>query len=648
MSISNPEYSSSTLLKPVDLHSSGDGGEHKKGLGVLMLAAIGVVFGDIGTSPLYALKECFDAEHGIAFSPEALYGVISMMIWALILVVTFKYVLFVMRADNKGEGGVLSLMALALRSVKSGSKEYFVLMILGMLGACMLIGESVITPAISVLSAVEGIEIATPALKQFIIPIAVAILFCLFVIQKYGTAMVGNLFGPVTLIWFLVIAALGIWNISNAPEIALAFNPMYAISFISDHPLTAYIVMGAVVLVVTGVEALYLDMGHFGRNPVRFAWLLIVLPSLLLNYLGQGALVLSNPEAIRNPFYMMVPEWALWPMVGLATAATVIASQAVISGTFSLVSQAISLGFLPRMNILHTSDSERGQIYIPIVNWALLVMVIVTIIEFGESVNLAAAYGLSVTSTMLITTILLSVVMRREWHINPILIALLIVFFFAVDLAFWTATLIKIKDGGWYPLLIALVCFTCLITWYKGRKLLRDKLISNSIPMEAFVSSLLAHPPHRVEGTAIFLTAHIDYVPVAMLHNLKHNRVMHERIFFLKMSTWDVPYVNDSERITMRDLGGQVYLVRAVYGFKETPDINSILTLLEKQENLTFDLMDTSFFISKDTIIPSASPGMALWQESLFSWMMQNAAKPSDFFKIPTNRLVELGAKVEI
>jgi KUP system potassium uptake protein len=648
MSISNPEYSSSTLLKPVDLHSSGDGGEHKKGLGVLMLAAIGVVFGDIGTSPLYALKECFDAEHGIAFSPEALYGVISMMIWALILVVTFKYVLFVMRADNKGEGGVLSLMALALRSVKSGTKEYFGLMILGMLGACMLIGESVITPAISVLSAVEGIEIATPALKQFIIPIAVVILFCLFVIQKYGTAMVGNLFGPVTLIWFLVIAALGIWNISNAPEIALAFNPMYAIRFVTDYPLTAYIVMGAVVLVVTGVEALYLDMGHFGRNPVRFAWLLIVLPSLLLNYLGQGALVLSNPEAIRNPFYMMVPEWALWPMVGLATAATVIASQAVISGTFSLVSQAISLGFLPRMNILHTSDSERGQIYIPVVNWALLFMVIVTIIEFGESVNLAAAYGLSVTSTMLITTILLSVVMRREWRINPILIALLIVFFFAVDLAFWTATLIKIKDGGWYPLLLGLICFTCLITWYKGRKLLRDKLISNSIPMEAFVSSLLAHPPHRVEGTAIFLTAHIDYVPVAMLHNLKHNRVMHERIFFLKMSTWDVPYVNDSERITMRDLGGQVYLVRAVYGFKETPDINSILALLEKQENLKFDLMDTSFFISKDTIIPSASPGMALWQESLFSWMMQNAAKPSDFFKIPTNRLVELGAKVEI
>jgi len=648
MSISNPEYSTSTLLKPVDLHSSGDGGEHKKGLGVLMLAAIGVVFGDIGTSPLYALKECFDAEHGIPYSPEALYGVMSMMIWALILVVTFKYVLFVMRADNKGEGGVLSLMALALRSVKSGSKEYFVLMILGMLGACMLIGESVITPAISVLSAVEGIEIATPALKQFIIPIAVAILFCLFVIQKYGTATVGNLFGPVTLIWFLVIAALGIWNISNAPEIALAFNPMYAIRFIADHPLTAYIVMGAVVLVVTGVEALYLDMGHFGRNPVRFAWLLIVLPSLLLNYLGQGALVLSNPEAIRNPFYMMVPEWALWPMVGLATAATVIASQAVISGTFSLVSQAISLGFLPRMNILHTSDSERGQIYIPVVNWTLLFMVVVTIIEFGESVNLAAAYGLSVTSTMLITTILLSVVMRREWHINPILIALLIVFFFAVDLAFWTATLIKIKDGGWYPLLLALICFTCLITWYKGRKLLRDKLISNSIPMEAFVGSLLAHPPHRVEGTAIFLTAHIDYVPVAMLHNLKHNRVMHERTFFLKLSTWDVPYVNDSERITMRDLGGQVYLVRAVYGFKETPDINSILTLLEKQENLTFDLMDTSFFISKDTIVPSASPGMALWQESLFSWMMQNAAKPSDFFKIPTNRLVELGAKVEI
>jgi KUP system potassium uptake protein len=646
MSISNPEFSSSDLLKPVDLH--GDHDSHKKGLGTMMLAAIGVVFGDIGTSPLYALKECFDPQHGIPFSPEALFGVIAMMIWSLILIVTFKYVLFVMRADNKGEGGVLSLMALALRSFDSKSKSYFFLMILGMLGACMLLGESVITPAISVLSAVEGIEIAAPGLHKFIIPISLVILVALFMIQKYGTAAVGNLFGPVTLTWFITLAALGVINIGAAPQIIGAINPMYAVQFVIDHPTTAYIVMGAVVLVVTGVEALYLDMGHFGRNPVRYAWLIVVLPSLLINYLGQGALLLSNPEAASNPFYLMVPDWALWPVVGLATAATVIASQAVISGAYSLVSQAILLGFMPRMTIMHTSDSEQGQIYIPVVNWALLFMVVVTIIEFRESVNLAAAYGISVTSTMMITAILLGVVMYREWKMNLFLVLALTTIFFVLDFAFWTANLIKIKDGGWYPLFLGLIIFTCLITWYRGRKLLRDKLVEGSIHLKEFVASLLAHPPHRVEGTAIFLTAHIDYVPIAMLHNLKHNRVMHERIFFVKLSTWDVPYVNDQERLSINDLGGNIFLVRAVYGFKESPDINKVLSLLSEQKNIEFNLMDTSFFVARDTIVPSANPGMALWREKLFGWMMQNAAKPSDFFKIPTNRLVELGAKVEI
>ncbi|MBU3559427.1 potassium transporter Kup [Polynucleobacter sp. Nonnen-W13] len=646
MSISNPEFSSSDLLKPVDLH--GDHDSHKKGLATMMLAAIGVVFGDIGTSPLYALKECFDPQHGIPFSPEALFGVIAMMIWSLVLIVTFKYVLFVMRADNKGEGGVLSLMALALRSFDSKSKSYFFLMILGMLGACMLLGESVITPAISVLSAVEGIEIAAPGLHKFIIPISLVILVALFMIQKYGTAAVGNLFGPVTLTWFITLAALGVINIGAAPQIIGAINPMYAVQFVLDHPTTAYIVMGAVVLVVTGVEALYLDMGHFGRNPVRYAWLIVVLPSLLINYLGQGALLLSNPEAASNPFYLMVPDWALWPVVGLATAATVIASQAVISGAYSLVSQAILLGFMPRMTIMHTSDSEQGQIYIPVVNWALLFMVVITIIEFRESVNLAAAYGISVTSTMMITAILLGVVMYREWKMNLFLVLSLTTIFFVLDFAFWSANLIKIKDGGWYPLFLGLIIFTCLITWYRGRKLLRDKLVEGSIHLKEFVTSLLAHPPHRVEGTAIFLTAHIDYVPIAMLHNLKHNRVMHERIFFVKLSTWDVPYVNDQERLSINDLGGNIFLVRAVYGFKESPDINKVLLLLSEQKNIQFNLMDTSFFVARDTIVPSANPGMALWREKLFGWMMQNAAKPSDFFKIPTNRLVELGAKVEI
>ena len=646
MSISNPEFSSSTLLNPVEV--SGPGGEHKKSMGVMMLAAIGVVFGDIGTSPLYALKECFDPNHGIAYTPEALFGVISMMIWALILVVTVKYILFVMRADNKGEGGVLSLMALALRSFDSKSKAYFFFMIMGMLGACMLLGESVITPAISVLSAVEGIEIATPNLHKFIIPISVIILVGLFLIQKYGTATVGKLFGPITLAWFITLTALGIWNIGNAPEIISAFNPLYAIDFVRLHPMTAYIVMGAVVLVVTGVEALYLDMGHFGRAPVRYAWLLIVLPSLLINYLGQGALVLSNPEAIKNPFYLMVPEWALWPTVGLATAATVIASQAVISGAFSLVSQAILLGFMPRMNILHTSDSEQGQIYIPIVNWALLFMVVVTIIEFRESVNLAAAYGISVTSTMLITTILLAVVMFREWKMNFVLVAVITAAFFLVDFAFWTATLIKIKDGGWYPLALGLLCFTCLITWYRGRQILRERAIKGGIQLGSFISSLLAHPPHRVEGTAVFLTAHVDYLPISFLHNLKHNHVLHERVFFLKVSIWDVPYINDKERITLKDLGGNIFIVRAIYGFKETPDMGKILNLIEAKFDMKFDMMDTSFFLSRDTIVQSAIPGMAIWRERLFRWMYKNAGRQSDFFKIPTNRIVELGSKVEI
>jgi KUP system potassium uptake protein len=389
-------------------------------------------------------------------------------------------------------------------------------------------------------------------------------------------------------------------------------------------------------------------MGHFGKSPVRLAWLFCVLPSLLINYFGQGALLLADPEAIKNPFYLMVPEWALWPMVGLATAATVIASQAVISGAFSLANQAILLGFLPRMSIRHTSDNERGQIYMPFINWSLLAMVLFTVIEFRESGNLAAAYGISVTTTMLITTILLSIVMRKEWHLNPILIVCLIIGFLALDLAFWTANLIKVKDGGWYPLMLGILIFICLMTWYKGRKLLRERVVKESIPLEPFVASLLAHPPHRVEGTAIFLTAHIDYVPVAMLHNLKHNRVLHQRILFLKLSTWDVPYVNDEERLTLKDMGGDIYLVRSVHGFKETPDINKVLALIQSKYQLEFDLMETSFFLARDTVVPSKLPGMALWRERLFSWMFQNAAKPSDFFQIPTNRVVELGAKIEI
>ncbi len=646
MSISNPEFSQSSVMRPVSV--TGIDGHAHASTGALVLAAVGIVFGDIGTSPLYALKECFSPDHGIPYSHGAVLGILSMIFWALLLVVTLKYVAFVLRADNNGEGGVLSLMALALRSARSDKRQYVVLLMLGALGACMLLGESVITPAISVLSAVEGLEVIEPDLKRFVIPITVVIVIALFMIQRYGTAAVGRFFGPVMVIWFSSLAAFGVASVLKNPEILQAINPIHAVSFIAEHTLQAYIVMGSVVLVVTGVEALYLDMGHFGRRPVRLAWLLVALPALMINYFGQGALMLSTPEAAANPFFMMLPSWALWPMIGLATVATVIASQAVISGAFSLANQGILLGFLPRMQILHTSDTERGQIYMPMVNWVLLILVLFTVFQFRESGNLAAAYGISVTTTMLITTSLLAVVMYNEWKINPILVLAMVLVFFVVDFSFWTANLIKVKDGGWYPLMLGAFCFVMLTTWYKGRRLLRERVVNESVQLPDFVESLLAHPPHRVEGTAVFLTAHIDFVPVALLHNLKHNRVLHERVLFLKLSIWDVPYVRDDERLTVSELGANVYVVRAVHGFKETPDINSVLALLEQQHGMVLDLADTSFFLARDTIVPSNLPGMALWRERLFAWMMQNAAKPSDFFRIPPNRVVELGTKIEI
>jgi KUP system potassium uptake protein len=633
-------------MRPVSL--TGQGSYHHAPTPALVLAAVGVVFGDIGTSPLYALKECFSAEHGIPYSTDAVLGILSMIFWALLMVVTVKYVIFVLRADNDGEGGVLSLMALALRSSKSERWQYRFLLMLGALGACMLLGESVITPAISVLSAVEGLEVVNPGMKRYVIPITLVIIIALFTIQRYGTAAVGRLFGPIMLVWFSTLAVFGVMSVMQNPMILYAVNPAYAVAFVAEHTLQAYIVMGSVVLVVTGVEALYLDMGHFGRKPVRLAWLLIALPALMINYFGQGALMLVDPSAAENPFFMMLPEWALWPMIGLATVATVIASQAVISGAFSLANQGILLGFLPRMQILHTSETERGQIYMPMVNWLLLVLVIFTVIQFRESGNLAAAYGISVTTTMLITTSLLAVVMYNEWKIKPVFVILLSVMFFALDLSFWTANLIKVKDGGWYPLLLGAICFVMLTTWYKGRRLLRERVVDDSIRLADFVQSLLAHPPHRVEGTSVFLTAHIDFVPVALLHNLKHNRVLHKRVVFLKLSIWDIPYVRDEEKINVVELGSECYVVRAVHGFKETPDINHVLALLERQHGLALELSDTSFFLARDTVVPSNLPGMALWRERLFAWMMQNAAKPSDFFKIPPNRVVELGTKIEI
>ncbi len=647
MSVSNPEFSESSLLRPVEV--SREDHLPKKGASLaLMMAAIGVVFGDIGTSPLYALKECFSPEHGIPFSADAVYGVISMVFWAFAIVVSLKYVLFVMRANNNGEGGILALMALALRTAPAGSKRAFLIIMSGVFGACMFYGDAIITPAISVLSAVEGMEVISPDFTRYVLPTTILILILLFFIQKTGTAVVGNLFGPVMLVWFAVIGLMGLNQVVQNPAIFAAVNPLYAVRFMQEHALQGFIVLGAVFLVLTGAEALYADMGHFGAKPIRMGWFFVVMPCLILNYFGQGAMFLNNPEAIQNPFFLMVPEAFVFPLVILATVATVIASQAVISGAFSMTSQAILLGFVPRMKVQHTSDKEIGQIYMPLINWTLLVLVVAVVLAFKKSENLAAAYGIAVTTTMIVTTFLAAIVMRVVWRWNTILVSLVIGAFLVVDFAFLLANLLKIMEGGWFPLLLGAACFLLLMTWYQGRQLLRQHATDNGIELKGFIDSLMKHPPHRVEGTAIFLTAHVDYLPVSFLHNLKHNHVLHERVFFLKVSIWDVPYVKDDERITLRDLGNGIYVVRAVYGFNETPDMLKILELIEHNSDLKFDLMNTSFFLSRDTIVSTEIPGMAMWRERLFCWMYQNAGRQSDFFKIPTNRLVELGAKVEI
>ena len=647
MSVSNPEFSESSLLRPVEVSREHD--PHKKGASVsLMFAAIGIVFGDIGTSPLYALKECFSAEHGIPFSTDAVYGVISMVFWAFAIVVSLKYVLFVMRANNHGEGGILALMALALRTAPSGSKRSLLIIMAGVFGACMFYGDAVITPAISVLSAVEGLEVISSDLTRYVIPITIFILVALFVIQKTGTAVVGKLFGPIMMIWFIAIGLMGIHQVVQNPAIFAAVNPLFAMRFLVEHSLQGFIVLGAVFLVLTGAEALYADMGHFGLKPIRMGWFFIVMPCLLLNYFGQGAMFLSNPETIGNPFFLMVPEALVLPLIILATLATVIASQAVISGAFSMTSQAILLGFMPRMKVRHTSDREIGQIYMPLVNWVLLFLVIVVVLAFKKSENLAAAYGIAVTTTMIITTFLAAIVMRVVWRWNTFLVTLVITAFLVVDFAFLSANLLKILEGGWFPLLLGAICFIVLMTWYQGRQIVSQNAKNNGIELKGFIDVLMQHPPHRVEGTAVFLTAHVDYLPVSFLHNLKHNHILHERVFFLKVSIWDVPYVKDEERITLRDLSNGIYVVRAVFGFNETPDVGRIIELIEVSSGLKFDLMDTSFFLSRDTIVSTALPSMAMWREKLFCWMYQNAGRQSDFFKIPANRLVELGAKVEI
>lgn len=620
--------------------------EHK--LAKLVLGAIGVVYGDIGTSPLYTLKECFDGLYPVALIHANILGVLSMVFWALIIVVSIKYVLFILRADNHGEGGILALMALAIRGRNSRKGSGRIVLMLGVFGAALFYGDGMITPAISVLSAMEGLRVAVPGLSRAVVPLAIVVLVALFAIQARGTGAMGKLFGPVMGLWFMVLALLGAFNIWQAPEIMLAVNPVYALRFIAFNPMLAFLVLGSVVLALTGAEALYADMGHFGRKPIRRAWFLFVLPALALNYFGQGALLLHTPEAVHNPFYLLAPSWLRLPLVLLATMAAVIASQAVISGAFSLTSQAVQLGFCPRVDILHTSDKEKGQIYIPQVNWGLLVAVVILVAEFRSSDNLAAAYGIAVTATMVITTLLAFVVMKSRNRVVQVGIWLMLILFLGVDLAFFASNALKIFEGGWFPLLVGIGVLLLMLTWKRGREIVSRSLHEGEFPLDDFVASLDASPPLRVEGTGVFLTANSERVPHAFLHNLKHNKVLHEHVVFLTIHNIDIPYVRPHERLEMRRLSDTFYQVVATYGFKEAPSVPDILELCSQQSDLVFDLMTTSFFLSRETIVPSKRPEMMRFRRKLFSLMTRNAARPAAYFKLPPNRVVEMGTLVEL
>ena len=618
---------------------------HQQSLLKLAIGAVGVVFGDIGTSPLYAFKETFAGHHPLGLSTVSIYGVISLIFWTMMLVVTLKYVSVIMRADNRGEGGSLALIALISR-LSPGDTRSAQLVLLGVMATALFFGDAIITPAMSVLSAVEGITVVEARMQPLVVPIAIAILLGLFLFQSRGTAKVGAIFGPIVLIYFATLAVLGISNIMANPDILLALNPWYAFQFIAAMPGAAFLALGSVVLAVTGAEALYADMGHFGRNPIRLAWFALVLPALMINYLGQGALLTAHPEAVSNPVFLMAPEWARLPLVVLATLATIIASQAVISGAFSVTQQAIQLGFLPRMKIVHTSASAFGQIYIPAVNWALLVLVMFLVLAFQSSSNLAAAYGIAVTGTMLIDTLLVGVLVLTIWRWPAWWAAPLLAIFLIVDFAYFASNLTKVPDGGWFPLVIGIIGFTGLTTWSRGRALMQERLRDSSMPMEVFIKSAAAAAT-RVPGTAVFMTTSPVGVPQALLHNLKHNKILHERIMILTVVIDEVPYVSDEDRIGVRDLGGGFYRILVRYGFMQEIDIPAVL---KKVENCgpKLKMMETSFFLSRQTLLASDKPGMAIWREHLFSWMMRNAESAMDFFKLPTNRVVELGSQVEI
>jgi KUP system potassium uptake protein len=620
----------------------------RSSLPALTLLALGVVYGDIGTSPLYAVKETFNPEHGIPLNTGTILGGLSAIFWVLMIVVTLKYVVLVMRADNRGEGGSMALIALATSAVQGRNWKLWV-GTFGLLGASLFFGEAVLTPAISVVSAVEGLEVGTSAFKPWVLPIAAAVIVALFFFQRQGTAVVGALFGPVCLLWFAAIGAVGAWNIWLNPVVLEAVNPLHALKFVTSHGFASFVVLGAVLLAFTGVEALYADMGHFGKWPIRIAWFSVVLPGLVLNYFGQGALLIANPKAIENPFFLAVPSWGLYPMVALATLATVIASQATITGAFSLARQAIQLGFLPRMNIIQTSARQYGQIYIPAINWLLLALVLAAVLGFGSSSRLASAYGVAVTGTMTVTTILTFFVIRYGWGYPLWLCIFATGFFFAIDVTFFSSALLKTLEGGWFPLVLGLATFTIMVTWRRGREILFDRLRESSVPLEPFLESLFRSPPERVPGTAIFLTATPDATPHALLHNLNHNRVLHERVVFLTVEVRDVPWVPFSDRVRVERLGHGCWRVRVRYGFMNRPDVQRALELCDAL-GLEFNLMETSFFLSRQKIIPTAAgpSTMALWRERMFAWMARNSGDITDYFNIPANRVIELGTRVEI
>jgi len=622
--------------------------QHKKSsLAALTLSAVGIVYGDIGTSPLYTLKTIFDPTHGLALTTPNLLGIVSLIFWGLTMIVSLKYVTLVLRADNRGEGGIMALMALALNSVARTSRWHYVLMLLGVFGATMFYGDSVITPAISVLGAIEGLEVATPGLEQWVVPLTIVVLVILYSVQRHGTAGIGRFFGPVMVVWFAALAVMGVINIIAAPVILNALNPLHAFEFMLRERMIAFIALGAVVLAFTGAEALYADMGHFGKKPIRFAWFIVVFPALALNYLGQGGLLITHPEALENPFFRQLGSWSVLPLVLLSTMATVIASQATISGTFSMTKQAIALGLLPRMRVMHTSESEIGQIYIPAVNWLQLAVVLGAVVGFGSSDKLAGAYGIAVTATMSATTFLTFFVIRYRWHL-PLWVCLGATgFFMIMDVMLFSASTLKLLHGGWFPLLLGAILLTIMLTWKRGRELVFENLEKHAIPLDDFLQSLFVGPPTRVAGTAIFLRGETDGVPHALLHNLLHNKVLHERVVFLTVHIREEPYVPESEQVEVIALGHNCFQLNVNYGFKDEADIPDILRLCAAQA-LEFEMMETSFFIARQTVISVPGSGMMPWREHLFVLMQRNARTAADYYQIPANRVIELGTQVEI